>query len=94
MPQERFTSAGESLVRVRKHTPPPLRDALPQAKGAVCGGLGRDSTMLRGTPADVRREIADAVAQTGGRRLIIGTGCVTLVTTPESNLRAARAAMD
>ncbi len=77
-----------------RDTPPTLRDALPKVKGAVCGGLGRDSTMLRGTPDDVRREIADAVAQTGGRRLIIGTGCVTLVTTPESNLRAARAAVD
>ena len=77
-----------------RDTPPTLRDALPKVKGAVCGGLGRDSTMLRGTPDDVRREIADAVAQTGGRRLVLGTGCVTLVTTPESNLRAARAAVD
>ena len=77
-----------------RDTPPTLRDALPKVKGAVCGGLARDDTMLRGTPDDVRREIADAVAQTGGRRLIIGTGCVTLVTTPESNLRAARAAVD
>jgi len=77
-----------------RDTPPTLHDALPKVKGAVCGGLARDDTMLRGTPDDVRREIADAVAQTGGRRLIIGTGCVTLVTTPESNLRAARAAVD
>jgi len=77
-----------------RDTPPTLRDALPKVKGAVCGGLARDDTMLRGTPADVQREIADAVAQTGGRRLILGTGCVTLVTTPESNLRAARAAVD
>jgi len=76
-----------------RDTPPALREALPKVKGAVCGGLGRDSTMLRGTPDDVRREMADAVAQTGGRRLIIGTGCVTLITTPESNLRAARAAV-
>jgi uroporphyrinogen decarboxylase len=77
-----------------RDTPPTLRDALPKIKGAVCGGLARDDTMLRGTPADVQREIADAVARTAGRRLIIGTGCVTLVTTPESNLRAARAAVD
>jgi len=76
-----------------RDTPPTLRDALPKVKGAVCGGLSREWTMLRGTPEDVRREIADAIAQTGGRRLIIGTGCVTLITTPESNLRAARAAV-
>jgi uroporphyrinogen decarboxylase len=76
-----------------RDTPPTLRDALPRIRGAVCGGLSREWTMLRGTPHDVRREIADAVAQTGGRRIIIGTGCVTLVTTPESNLRTARAAV-
>ena len=75
-----------------RDTPPTLREALPKVKGAVCGGLSREATMLRGTPEDVRREITDAIAQTGGRRLVVGTGCVTLVTTPESNLRAARAA--
>jgi len=47
-----------------------------QVKGAVCGGLSREWTMLRGTPDDVQREIADAITQTGGRRYIIGTGCV------------------
>jgi uroporphyrinogen decarboxylase len=77
-----------------RDTPPTLRDALPKVKGAVCGGLGRDTTMLRGTPDAVRQEIAEAIAQTGGRRLVVGTGCVTLVNTPESNLRAARAAVE
>jgi uroporphyrinogen decarboxylase len=76
-----------------RDTLPTLRDALPKVKGAVCGGLSREWTMLRGTPDDVRREIADAIAQTGGRRYIVGTGCVTLINTPESNLRAARAAV-
>ncbi len=76
-----------------RDTPPTLHDALPRVSGAVCGGISRETTMLRGTPEDVRREVADAIAQTGGRRLVIGTGCVTLVTTPESNLRAARAAV-
>ena len=76
-----------------RDTLPTLRDALPKIKGAVCGGLSREWTMLRGAPDDVRREIADAIAQTGGRRCIVGTGCVTLINTPESNLRAARAAV-
>jgi uroporphyrinogen decarboxylase len=76
-----------------RDTPPTLREALPKVQGAVCGGLSREATMLRGTPEDVRREIADAIAQTGGRRLVVGTGCVTFITTPESNLRAARAAV-
>ena len=77
-----------------RDTPPTLREALPKVKGAVCGGLSRESVMLRGTPDDVRRQVADAIAQTSGRRLVIGTGCVTLVNTPESNLRAARTAVE
>ncbi len=77
-----------------RDTPPTLREALPKVKGAVCGGLSRESVMLRGTPDDVRSQVADAIAQTGGKRLIIGTGCVTLVNTPESNLRAARNAVE
>jgi uroporphyrinogen decarboxylase len=77
-----------------RDTPPTLREALPKVKGAVCGGLSRESVMLRGTPDDVRSQVADAIAQTGGKRLIIGTGCVTLVNTPESNLRTARTAAD
>ncbi len=72
-----------------RETPPSLREALPKVKGALCGGLDRDTTMLLGTPEQVRAQIADAVRQTGGRRYIIGTGCVLRVTTPLANVRAA-----
>jgi len=93
-----FDTAADYPVHVwnwhDRDTPPTLGQAWPKITGAVCGGLTRDQTMLRGTPDDVRREIADAVAQTGGRRIVIGTGCVTFVNTPESNLRAARAAVE
>ncbi|MCB0003876.1 MAG: uroporphyrinogen decarboxylase, partial [Anaerolineae bacterium] len=51
------------------------------------GGLDR-WTVHRGTPDDVRREAADALEQTGGRRLILSTGCVTMTNSPLSNLRA------
>ncbi len=77
-----------------RETPPTLRDALPKIKGAVCGGLERDATMLLSTPTTVKERIADAIKQTGGHRYIIGTGCVTRVTTPLANLRAARAAAE
>jgi len=49
---------------------------------------------VRGSPADVRREALDAFRQTGGRRFILGTGCVTPITAPWANLRAARAAVE
>jgi uroporphyrinogen decarboxylase len=46
--------------------------------------------MVRGTPEQVRAEARQAVDQTAGRRLILGTGCVTPIVAPRANLRAAR----
>lgn len=66
---------------------PSLAEAASILPGALSGGLDR-WTVHRGTPDDVRREAADAVAQTEGRRLILSTGCVTMTNSPLSNLRA------
>jgi uroporphyrinogen decarboxylase len=46
--------------------------------------------MVRGTPEQVRAEAQKAIEETGGRRFILGTGCVTPITAPRANLRAAR----
>ncbi len=73
---------------------PSLGGGLRQVSGAVCGGIAREMTLLRGTPDAVRAEVIDAIRQTGGQRLIVGTGCVTLIPSPESNLRAARNAVE
>ncbi|MEW6368200.1 MAG: uroporphyrinogen decarboxylase family protein [Acidobacteriota bacterium] len=75
-----------------RETPPSLQQGISKINGAACGGLSRDTVMHRGTPELVRAEVADAIAQTGGRRLIVGTGCVTMITTPEANIRAAAGA--
>jgi uroporphyrinogen decarboxylase len=75
-----------------RETPPTLRQGQDRVKGAVLGGLRQWETMLRGTPDDVRAEAQDAIRQTGGRRFVLGTGCVTPITAPWSNLRAAREA--
>lgn len=72
-----------------RETGPSLKDGLAKIKGAACGGIARDSVMLCGGPEAVRRQVADAIAQTNGRRYIIGTGCVTMIPTPEANTRAA-----
>jgi uroporphyrinogen decarboxylase len=72
-----------------RETGPSLKDGLAKIKGAACGGIARDSVMLCGRPDDVRRQVADAIAQTNGRRYIVGTGCVTMIPTPEANIRAA-----
>lgn len=76
-----------------RETPPSLREGQAHVRGAVLGGLRQWETMVRGTPAEVRHEAQEAVLQTGGRRFILGTGCVVPIVAPWANLRAARAAV-
>ncbi|MHB1357136.1 MAG: uroporphyrinogen decarboxylase family protein [Anaerolineae bacterium] len=77
-----------------RETPPNLALALTRTKRALCGGLRQWETIVRGTPQDVLAEAQDAIATTSGRRLILGTGCVTPIVAPTSNLRAARQAVE
>lgn len=77
-----------------QETPPSLREALGRFPGAVLGGLSREETILRGTPEEVIAQARAAIEQTGGYRFILGTGCVTPITAPLSNLRAARRAVE
>jgi uroporphyrinogen decarboxylase len=72
-----------------RETGPSLTDGLARIKGAACGGIARDQAMLCGQPGTVRQQVADAIAQTKGRRYIVGTGCVTMIPTPEVNIRTA-----
>ena len=86
-------AAGYGAAIINWHdteTPPTLAEGLQKSRAAVCGGLRQWETMVRGTPEQVRAEARAALAQTGGRRLILGTGCVTPITAPRANLRAAR----
>jgi uroporphyrinogen decarboxylase len=76
-----------------QETPPSLAEALHRFPGALVGGLRQWETMLRGDPGQVRAEVQAAIAETGGRRLIVGTGCVTPITAPVGNIRAAREAV-
>jgi uroporphyrinogen decarboxylase len=73
-----------------QETPPSLLEGKRRVNGAVAGGLRRQETMLRGDPDHVRAEAQAAIEQTGGRGFVLGTGCVTPITTPWANLRAAR----
>lgn len=76
-----------------RETRPTLAEGQRQFAGAVAGGIRQIETLLRGTPTQVQDEALDAWRQTGGRRFILGTGCVSMITTPEANLRAVRAAV-
>jgi uroporphyrinogen decarboxylase len=77
-----------------QETPPSLAAALARTPMALCGGMRQWETMLRGNPEQVRREAEAALAATQGRRIILGTGCVTPVNAPTCNLVAARAAVE
>jgi uroporphyrinogen decarboxylase len=77
-----------------QETPPSLGAALNRTDKVLVGGLGRIETMMRGTPDDVRAKVADAVAQTEGKRFILGVGCVTMIVTPWGNITAARRAVE
>ncbi len=74
--------------------PPSLAEARQQFSGALVGGLHHWDSMLRGTPQDVWCEATDAIEQTDGRGLILATGCVTMITSPLGNIRAARKVVD
>jgi len=69
---------------------PSLADGLQRFTGTVCGGLRQWDTMVLGDPAQVRAEAEDAIRATGGRRFILGTGCVLPTTAPYGNIQAAR----
>ncbi|MHB9033325.1 MAG: uroporphyrinogen decarboxylase family protein [Anaerolineae bacterium] len=77
-----------------RETPPNLGEALTLTKCALCGGLRQWDTIVRGSPEDVVKEAQSAIQLTGGRRLILGTGCVTPIVAPTSNLRAVREAVE
>ncbi len=75
-------------------TPPSLVEALERFPGTVCGGLQRERTMVLSTPGQVRAEATEAMWATGGRRFILGTGCVVPITAPRANLFAARNSLE
>ena len=58
-------------------------------KGLLVGGLDEETTLPNGPEAAIAAEVRDAIAQTGGRRLMIAPGCVVPIATPEAHYRAA-----
>lgn len=77
-----------------RESPPTLTEARNKFPGALCGGLRRQETMVLGTPEQVKAEALDAIQQTGGRGLILGTGCVMPTIVPRSNIIAARRSVE
>ena len=77
-----------------RESPPSLAQGQKIFPGAVSGGLEHWEDLLRGDPDQIRAQIADAIAQTAGQRLIVSSGCVAPVNAPFSNLRGVRQAVE
>jgi len=72
-----------------RETQPTLREGHKLfTKGAVLGGINRTTFPSLSTD-EVKSEVTDAISQADNNRLIVGAGCVTYVTTPDENIRAA-----
>lgn len=66
---------------------PSLAEAQKLFSGVVCGGIRQDTLVYR-DQAEVQKEAADAIQQTGGKRFILGTGCVVPVIASHGNILA------
>ena len=83
--------AGYPVDTVNWHdrlTAPTLARGLKKVKGAVVGGVEERNLLVTGSMDEVKSQVRDAINQTGGRRLIVGPGCVAAVAAPEGNIRA------
>jgi uroporphyrinogen decarboxylase len=76
-----------------RETYPSLAEAQKRFSGAVCGGVSQHS-IVYADRSRVREEAADAIAQTGGRRFLLGTGCVVPVIASHGNITAARKSVE
>ncbi len=92
-----FSSVADYPVHIinwhDRDTPPSLTDALSRTRAVLCGGLRRE-TIVYGSSADVQAELNDAIHQTLGQRLLLGTGCVVPIIAPYGNLLAVRAGVE
>lgn len=77
-----------------RETSPSLSKGLSQFPGCACGGIAQVETLVLGTPEEVKNEARQAIEETDGKRLILGTGCVMPLTTPYGNIMAARKSVE
>lgn len=69
---------------------PSFGEGAARTSAAVMGGVAEDTTLPKGTAADVTHAVDMALAATGGRRALIAAGCSVDPSTPTPNLLALR----
>lgn len=72
---------------------PSLKEAVEKTDKAVWGGLDHLEVLPKGPVEAIRKQVHDALEQTGGRRFILGPGCTGLVRVPDAHLTAAKEAL-
>ena len=77
-----------------RETEPGLTAALGKTVRTLVAGIERMGAVVNGSPEESAAQVRDAIAQTGGRRLIVAPGCVIPTNAPAANLRAMRRAVD
>ena len=76
-----------------RETSPSLAEAQKEFSGVVCGGISQNSIVFADS-VQVQKEAMDAITQTGGRRLLLGTGCVAPVIAPHGNIQSVRQSVE
>jgi uroporphyrinogen decarboxylase len=77
-----------------RETEPGLSAALGQTVRSLVAGIARMGAVVSGTTEEAAAQVRDAVAQTGGHRLIVAPGCVIPTNAPAANLHALRQAIE
>lgn len=72
---------------------PSLTEGQSLFKGVMCGGMRQDTLVYRNR-LEVQNEAAEALQQTGGKRFLLGTGCVVPVIASHGNILAARKSVE
>lgn len=73
---------------------PPLARMKKRTDRCLIGGIGQNTTLVRGTPAEVDAEVKDAWQQVGRRGLILGPGCVANLDAPDANVIQLRKSVE
>ena len=60
----------------------------------LIGGIGQNTTLVHGSPAEVDAQVQDAWRQVNRRGLILGPGCVASLESPEANILQLRKSME
>jgi uroporphyrinogen decarboxylase len=76
-----------------RETAPSLSEARQAFPGILCGGISQNS-MVFDTPERLQEQSLDACEQTGGKKFILGTGCVVPIIAPHGNLIAVRKSVE